>query len=135
MPPESNVIDTSAMAGWLDKLASRDRSIDQAGGGGDNGGMDDIPRRVEGLERSMAEVIATLGRLEPMIVRIDERTRDMPSAKEFGEVKGRVMQLPTSESFGELKGKLSQVPNWWQLFLFIFAAVGGSAYLARLIHS
>ncbi|MEO0034257.1 MAG: hypothetical protein RLZZ501_280 [Pseudomonadota bacterium] len=95
--------------------------------------MDDVLRRITALESDMKEAKAILGRLEPVIVRIDERTKDMPSAKEFGEVKGRVMQLPTGEAFGELKGKLAQVPNWWQMFIFIFAAVGGATWLAHIL--
>lgn len=43
------------------------------------------------------------------------------------------MRLPTGESFGELKGKLAQVPNWWQMFLFIFSAVSGAAYLSKFM--
>jgi hypothetical protein len=108
--------------------------LEKKGGGGHDGGMDDVLRRVAALEGDVKDIKATLGRFEPMLVRIDERVKDMPSAKEFGEVKGRVMQLPTGESFGELKGKLAQVPNWWQLFLFIFTAVGGAVFLAKFIH-
>lgn len=109
------------------------RELEKRGGSGHDGGMDDVLPRVTALEGDMKEVKAILSRLEPVIVRIDERTKDMPSAKEFGEVKGRVMLLPTGESFGELKGKIAQVPNWWQLFIFIFAAVGGATWLAHIL--
>jgi hypothetical protein len=115
------------------RLRLIESGLAKGGGGGDNGGMDDVLRRITALESDMKEAKAILGRLEPVIVRIDERTKDMPSAKEFGEVKGRVMQLPTGEAFGELKGKLAQVPNWWQMFIFIFAAVGGATWLAHIL--
>lgn len=113
--------------------SSRPAGIEKGSGGGHDGGMDDLIRRVSALEGEVKDIKAILTRLEPTIARIDERVKDMPSAKEFGEVKGRVMQLPTGESFGELKGKLAQVPNWWQLFLFIFTAVGGATFLAKYI--
>lgn len=48
----------------LERLAKR-------GGGNNSGGMDGLIRRVEGLEKDVGEIKATLGRLEPMIIRID----------------------------------------------------------------
>ena len=77
--------------------------------------MEDILRRIGSLESDMKDVKAALGRMEPLLIRIDERTKDMPSAKEYGEVKGRVMLLPTGEAFGEIKGKLSLVPSTFQM--------------------
>jgi len=104
--------------------SDRPGGVEKGGGGGHDGGMDDLIRRVAALEGDVKDIKATLTRFEPLLTRIDERIKDMPSAKEFGEVKGRVMQLPTGEAFGELKGKLSQVPSWWQMAGIILAAGG-----------
>jgi hypothetical protein len=82
-------------------------------------------------DSEMDEIRTMLGRLEPMITRIDERMKDMPTGKDFGELKAKVAALPTAEKFGELIGKVGQIPNWWQLFLFVFMAVGGAALLGK----
>jgi hypothetical protein len=53
--------------------------------------------RLTKLENDMAEVKDLLGKqVVPLLTRIDERLKDMPSGKEFGELKGRVAQLPTA---------------------------------------
>lgn len=81
------------------KLAAaqqRVATLESGNGGGHDGGMDDVLRRVGALENDMRDVKAVLGRLEPMIARIDERTKDMPSAKDFGELRGRVGHMPTT---------------------------------------
>jgi hypothetical protein len=49
-----------------------------------------------------------------MLVRVEERLRDMPTAKEFGELRGRVSQLPTI----------------WQLAGLIFAIFGAAFVLS-----
>ena len=81
-------------------------SLDRSGGDAHHPLME---QRVAALEADMKEVKSILSRLEPVIarmderiakqgeqmIRIDERTKDMPTAKEFGELKGRVAQLPT----------------------------------------
>jgi len=46
-------------------------------GGGDGGGG--ITWRIERLEKDVDEVRATLSRLEPMIVRIDEKLKHVPN--------------------------------------------------------
>ncbi|MTJ81758.1 MAG: hypothetical protein F8N37_12170 [Telmatospirillum sp.] len=74
----------------------RPDAVANGGGGGHDGGMDDVLRRVSAVEGDMKEVKAVLGRMEPLLIRMDERLRDMPTAKEFGELKGRVAQLPTT---------------------------------------
>ena len=52
--------------------------------------------RVSRLEADMLDVKGVLGRLEPLLVRIDTRVSELPSAVEFGELKGRVSALPTA---------------------------------------
>lgn len=79
-------------------------------GGGDDGGM--LERRVAALEADMREVRGSLGRIEKVLERLDERMRKLEL--EVAEVKGRV----------------SQLPNTWQMLLggltmigFVFALV------------
>lgn len=88
--------DYGAMGALLGKLQDKVRHLETGGGGGDNGGMDEVIRRVAALEDGLKDVRGTLSRLEPMLARIDERLRDMPTGKDFGELRGKVSNLPTT---------------------------------------
>jgi len=48
------------------------------------------------MDATMTRFGEPLSRMDLSLARVDERLRDMPSAKEFGELKGRVGQLPTA---------------------------------------
>ncbi len=78
------------------KSANSSPALERGGGGGHDGGMDDVIRRIGALENEMKGVRSVLGRMEPVMARIDERTKDAPSAKEFGQLTGRVMNMPTT---------------------------------------
>lgn len=64
-----------------------------AGGGEppDNGSM--LEERVAHLEQDMSQVKEVLGRLEPMIARIDERTKHTVTKEELQAVRGDVAGL------------------------------------------
>lgn len=116
--------------------------IEKKGGGGHDGGMES---RIAHLEADMAEVKVTLGRVEAamhemlsLAQKIDVRLtrledRSQKQSEDIAEIKGRISSLPSADAFGELKGRLANVPNWWQMFIFIFAAVGGAASLHKII--
>lgn len=80
----------------------------------------------------MSEIKAVLHRLEPMITRMDERLKTLPSAESFGEVKERLKNLPSAESFGELKGRVASLPTWWVLLAFAVIIAGLPALVAKL---
>jgi len=58
--------------------------------------------RMDVVEQSSSDIKATLGRLEPLLGRIDDRARKMEVdtlpklATDMAELKGRVSQLPTT---------------------------------------
>ena len=72
--------------------------------------------RIAALESSVNDIKAVLQRLEPMITRMDERLKTLPSAESFGELKGRVASLPT----------------WWTLLAFAVIAAGLPALIAKI---
>jgi len=120
----------------------RQGKLANQGGDDHDGGMDS---RIAHLEADMAEVKVTLGRVEAamhemlsLAQKIDVRLtrledRSQKQSEDIAEIKGRISSLPSADAFGELKGRLANVPNWWQMFIFIFAAVGGAASLHKII--
>lgn len=66
----------------LERLAKR-------GGGNDSGGMDGLIRRVEVLEKDVGEIKAALGRLEPMIIRIDATMPFLATKADLAEKPGK----------------------------------------------
>ena len=84
--------------------------------------MSDLTRRVETLENDMREVKATLGRLEPMIIRIDEQLR---STLPHLATKAEVADLRTEVRAG-LADKPSKTYMWGVVGVMtaaVFAAV------------
>lgn len=73
---------------------STPQALERKSGGGDNGGMDDLIRRVTALENDMQEVKTTLGRMEKMLERIELAAQK--STVELAELRGKVSQMPTS---------------------------------------
>jgi hypothetical protein len=78
---------------FIERLQVLEKAVLMPGGG--DGPPGDVDHRVGRLERDVGDIKATLGRMEPLLIRIDERIKDMPTANQFGELKGRVSQLPT----------------------------------------
>ena len=113
-------------------------------GGGGPPHTPDMEARVAALEIDVKEVKATLGRLEPMLVRMDERTKDMLARADFirldekiGKIDikldERLKNLPTAEGFGRLEGKVSSLPTWWTLIVFSVIAASLPAIVSKLI--
>jgi anti-sigma-K factor RskA len=100
------------------KSAGENGGFAFGGGGGDNG---DMENRVERLEHDMAEVKATLTRMEPVIARIDERLNS---------------SLPTLATKADLAEKPSRTYLWsvvGVLTACIFAAVLLGASLISIV--
>ncbi len=66
--------------------------VDSGGGGPHDPSME---ARIAALETSVNDIKAVLQRLEPVITRMDERLKTLPSAESFGELKCRFASLPT----------------------------------------
>jgi len=98
-------------------------------GNGDDGGMDDVLRRITALEGEMKEVKNLLSdKLLPLMIRIDERTGNAATKADVGRIDERLKDMPTAKEFGELKGRVGQLPTTIQLVGFVFAifAVSGA---------
>ncbi|MBF0850465.1 hypothetical protein HKD27_05935 [Gluconobacter sp. R75690] len=80
-------------------LATEESTIEFGGGGGDNGGMDDLTRRVGALETKMDKVQEALVSIQVTLARMEEKaaTKDELSnvRVEVAEMKGRVAKLPS----------------------------------------
>lgn len=59
-------------------LRSR-RALETGGGGGHDGGMDDLVTRVDRLEKDVADVKAALLRIEPAVNELKGRSQAMPT--------------------------------------------------------
>ena len=115
-----------------------DGPIDPPGGPPHDGGMDDVLRRIDGLESGVAEIRSILGRMMPVLERIDARLSALEAGAAIIEqrlerLELRVSVLPSGKDIGEISGKLSQLPNVWQLVIFGFAQVGMVAAIMKLL--
>jgi hypothetical protein len=108
-------------------------------GGGNNGGMDDLIRRVEGLERSLDSVKETLGRLEPRIIEMHSfATAVIPTLAtkvDIAETKGLVAEavaviptLATKADVADFKALLAEKPSksylWMVLGVLVATILG-----------
>jgi hypothetical protein len=48
---------------------------------------------LEHMQRDIADIKSVLGQLVPMIARIESRIADMPTARDFGRLEGRVAEM------------------------------------------
>lgn len=48
---------------------------------------------IEHMQRDIADIKALLGQLLPMIARLEGRLADMPTARDFGRLEGRVAEM------------------------------------------
>lgn len=73
--------------------------LQRRGGGGDNGGMDDLTRRVGTLETKMDKVQETLVSIQLTLARMEEKAatkEELSNVRvEVAEMKGRVAKLPS----------------------------------------
>ena len=82
------------------------------------------------------EALDILRRLEPVLSRLDtEQRRQADALGKHGETLARIDErlkdMPTAKEFGELKGRVSQLPTLWQLAGLIFAIFGAAFVLIR----
>jgi hypothetical protein len=102
----------------LSFLRQRIRALEARLGGGDDGGMPpDLTVRVDRLERDVADIRATLGRLEPLIVRIDATVPALATKAELERTRGDLSTL--------LAEKPSKTYLWAVLAALIAAAAVG----------
>lgn len=100
----------------------------QIGGGGSNsGGMSTLEIRVTNLEGHMKVVRDTLGRMEPVLARIDEKLNHTATKQELtaveAELIGRVSKVE-AELVGrvsKIEGIVSQLPSTWMVWLAVLA--------------
>lgn len=72
--------------------------------------MSDLIARVEHLERDVAEIKSVLGRVEPVLGRIDR-------------------------GLAELSGRAGAMPTTWQLITLLVAVMGAVAWFANTTNS
>ncbi len=95
--------------------------------------------RVARLEEDMRDVKATLGRLEPMIVRMDATIAavlpTLATKAELADLRGEV-KAEISELRGEMRSGLAEKPNktymWGVITALITAYAAGLAALAMI---
>lgn len=63
--------------------------------GGDGGNSDGMEQRVAKLESDVGEIKGILGRLEPMIIRIDERLGHVASSASVAALQEQMKALPS----------------------------------------
>ena len=89
-----------------------EKSTEGTGGGRD---MPGIEVRVVTLENEMREVRAILGRMEPLLVRLDERTANLATKAELAEVRADLkaeLGEVRSDILVELAGKATKGTVW-----------------------
>ena len=79
------------------------------------------------------EVVDILRRLEPALSRLDSEQRRQ--GETLARIEERLRDMPTAKEFGELKGRVSQLPTLWQLAGLIFAIFGAALVLIRMTSS
>ncbi len=98
--------------------------------------------RVERLERDMADVKATLGRIEPMIISMHAQMPHLATKAELERVRGEI-EAKIEGLRGETRAGLAAKPGYgamWSMGIALFALVvaaisAGAAYLPLLSRS
>lgn len=104
--------------------------LEPKSGGGDNGGMDDLIRRVGHLEQSVESIKDTLTRLEPHIIEMHSfataLTPTLATKVDLAEVKALVARtdaiIPTLATKADLADKPGKA-YLWTVFGVITAAI------------
>ena len=85
----------------------------------------EMEARLAAVETGVEHIKVVLGRLEPMIVRMDERSRDMVTRGEFAEMTAAVDKRATSAEtralaidLADVKGRIALLPSAWSVFGF-----------------
>jgi hypothetical protein len=103
--------------------------LETGGGGGDSGGMDDLPARVTRVESRLEAVDSTLVRVDARLTIIEDRMGRLEGG--LTRVEGRMDGIDgrlrsVEQSLAEISGKLTtltaltsqmvgKLPSWWQI--------------------
>jgi hypothetical protein len=82
----------------------REEAAHLKGGGGDNTSGGGMEERVKALEDKFDKIDTKLGTIGTDIAFLRGKFEGAPSAKDFGELKGRVDSLPTTTKVATLLG-------------------------------
>jgi len=107
-----------ANVGWR---RSPPRGLRTGGGGGT---FDDMEQRVAKLESDVGEIKAILGRLEPMIIRIDEQLRHVASSASVEALHERMKSVASSDSVTALQEQMKALPSKTFVITTVVAIVG-----------
>ena len=95
-----------------------------------------VEARVGRLEQDVGDIKATLGRLEPMIVRIDAQLPYLATKAEFAQLRTEMAHLATKEEVANVRADLAEKPSrayLWGILAVLLAAYGcGLAAIAVL---
>lgn len=120
--PQTNIVNHPAFSAVAEDAADEvTPSLENGGGGGHGGDMDDVTRRVGALEGHVKEVRGILARLEPMLIRVDAQLE---------------AALPTLATRAELAEKPGKGYLWGVLGVLIaavLASVAAGAAIATLL--
>jgi len=103
--------------------------LETGGGGGDSGGMDDLPARVTRVESRLEAVDSTLVRVDARLTIIEDRMGRLEGG--LTRIEGRMDGIDgrlrsVEQSLAEISGKLTtltaltsqmvgKLPSWWQI--------------------
>lgn len=111
-------------------------SVENGGGGGDNGGMDDLTRRVGTLETKMDKVQDTLNAMQVTLAEIKASmaTKDdiSPIRADVSAIKATLEGKASSSSVAELKGRIDSLPGIAKISAVV-ALIGAALKLGPMI--
>jgi len=100
-------------------------TLEKAVGGSDSGGMDTLEPRVAKLEADVTEIKAALGRMEPLLMRID--TRGQATAVDLAKLEGTVAGLSV------LVNGLPKTGDLFKLMLWAIGLTGLASALPQIV--
>lgn len=110
--------------GGLSTPTNRDATLERGHGGGDNGGMDDLIRRVGLLERNVESIKDTLARMEPRLIEMHTTTTVLTPT------------LATKAELSELKALLADKPGkgyLWAVLGVLIASIFGALAIGPIL--
>jgi archaellum component FlaC len=129
MSVDSSFIERLAAAQLDTKAKQVAIGLETGGGGGDSGGMDDLPARVTRVESRLEAVDSTLVRVDARLTIIEDRMGRLEGG--LTRIEGRMDGIDgrlrsVEQSLAEISGKLTtltaltsqmvgKLPSWWQI--------------------
>lgn len=109
----------------------------QAKAGGDGSGPEDpmLDKRVEALEVEVRSMKDSLGRMEVVFARVEEKLASLATKDDVARAEMRFSgdlsraELRLSNDIAELKGRVSNLPTTWQIVAILAALLVGVASL------